>query len=68
MTHNIINQDPPATCSKEIAKAISKAAGSLQLKTKHMVSRAYHDSLFMARWVVLLLICVAVVRMPSSVH
>jgi len=45
----IINQDPPATCSSEIAAATAKAAAALKLKTKHMVSRAYHDSLFMAR-------------------
>ncbi|KAF5836954.1 N-carbamyl-L-amino acid amidohydrolase [Dunaliella salina] len=45
----IINQDPPATCSPEIAAATAKAAAALKLKTKHMVSRAYHDSLFMAR-------------------
>jgi hypothetical protein len=51
MVYSIINQDPPATCSFEIAAATSKAAAILQLKTKHMVSRAYHDSLFMARLV-----------------
>jgi len=48
---HMINQDPPATCSSEIADAISKSAAALKLKTKRMVSRAYHDSLFMARLV-----------------
>ena len=47
---NVINQDPPAICSPAITKAAASAAEFLGLSTKHMVSRAYHDSLFMARW------------------
>ncbi len=43
------SQDPPATCSDEIQAAILEAASALRLSTKSMVSRAYHDSLFMAR-------------------
>lgn len=45
----IINQDPPATSDPAIVSAVNKAARTLKLSTKHMVSRAYHDSLFMAR-------------------
>ena len=45
----MINQDPPASCSSMIQEAVSDAAASLGLKMKKMVSRAYHDSLFMAR-------------------
>ena len=44
-----INADPPANCSTEIIEAIESSANELQLKTQTMVSRAYHDSLFMAR-------------------
>lgn len=39
----VINQDPPATCSKEVQKAAQEAAKGLGLSVKKMVSRAYHD-------------------------
>lgn len=45
----MINQDPPATCDDRIQAAVAAAAKDLGLSTKKMVSRAYHDSLFMAR-------------------
>eukprot|EP00879_Flechtneria_rotunda_P023202 GHRR01024533.1.p1 GENE.GHRR01024533.1~~GHRR01024533.1.p1 ORF type:complete len:391 (+),score=124.45 GHRR01024533.1:482-1654(+) len=45
----MINQDPPTRCADSIQQAIVAAARGLGLTTKHMVSRAYHDSLFMAR-------------------
>ncbi len=48
-THRIINQDPPATSHPDVVKAVADSAAALGLTTKHMVSRAYHDSLFMAR-------------------
>ncbi|KAG2439474.1 hypothetical protein HXX76_004828 [Chlamydomonas incerta] len=49
MSSRIINQDPPATCHADIVEAVAASAGALGLSTKRMVSRAYHDSLFMAR-------------------
>lgn len=49
VTTTLINQDPPASCDDRIQGAIAAAAKQLELSTKHMVSRAYHDSLFMAR-------------------
>lgn len=48
-TIKMINQDPPATCDSAVVSAVERAAKSQGLTTKHMVSRAYHDSLFMAR-------------------
>lgn len=45
----MVNQDPPATSSSEIVDAASEAAASLGLSSQMMVSRAYHDSLFMSR-------------------
>jgi ureidoglycolate amidohydrolase len=45
----MINQDPPATCDDRIQAAVAASAKALGLSTKHMVSRAYHDALFMAR-------------------
>ncbi len=45
----MINQDPPATCDAAVQGAAKAAAEQLGLSSKSMVSRAYHDSLFMAR-------------------
>jgi hypothetical protein len=45
----MINQDPPATCDARIQAATQAAAEHLGLSMKHLVSRAYHDSLFLAR-------------------
>ena len=44
-----INADAPATCSPRIIEAMAQAADENGLSYKKMVSRAYHDSLFMAR-------------------
>ncbi|XP_043717482.1 ureidoglycolate hydrolase isoform X1 [Telopea speciosissima] len=45
----IINQDPPALSDKSIIRAMETASQELNLTHKLMISRAYHDSLFMAR-------------------
>ncbi|CAN6352242.1 unnamed protein product [Urochloa humidicola] len=45
----IINQDPPALSDKSVVGAMEFAAKQLNLEYKKMISRAYHDSLFMAR-------------------
>jgi ureidoglycolate amidohydrolase len=44
-----LNADPPASCNDEIVATIEEAAKELGLQTLPMVSRAYHDTLFMAR-------------------
>lgn len=46
----IVNQDPPALSDESIVKAMEDASKALNLTYKLMISRAYHDSLFMARW------------------
>lgn len=46
---DIVNQDPPALSYESIIKEMELAAQQLDLKYKLMISRAYHDSLFMAR-------------------
>jgi len=46
---DIVNQDPPARSYESIIKEMELAAHQLDLKYKLMISRAYHDSLFMAR-------------------
>jgi len=45
----IINIDPPAKAGSEVLKALVSSCGEAGVKFKPMVSRAYHDSLFMAR-------------------
>ena len=44
-----VNSDPPATCDASLLAVIGEAVAACGLKSKLMVSRAYHDSLFMAR-------------------
>ena len=46
---NMLNADPPAPAAAEVIKVIESACTDLNLSNKRMVSRAYHDSLFMAR-------------------
>jgi N-carbamoyl-L-amino-acid hydrolase len=49
ITTELINADPPATCDEEIVSALVDSAKAAGKSYKKMVSRAYHDSLFMAR-------------------
>jgi len=44
-----LNQDPPATSSELVLNAARAACLELEIAPREMVSRAYHDSLFMAR-------------------
>jgi N-carbamoyl-L-amino-acid hydrolase len=44
-----INVDAPASCDPEAVKAITEVCGELGLPVKKMISRAYHDALFMAQ-------------------
>ena len=45
----MINADAPAQCSPEILTALKAACDAEDLSHREMVSRAYHDTLFMAR-------------------
>lgn len=45
----LLNADPPAETGPEVLAAIQAACRALRLPCKPMVSRAYHDALFMAR-------------------
>ncbi|HEV2486516.1 MAG TPA: M20 family metallo-hydrolase [Terracidiphilus sp.] len=49
ITTELVNADPPATCDPEIISTMEAAAAEAGKTWKKMVSRAYHDSLFMAR-------------------
>jgi len=44
-----INADPPAVSAPAIVEAVETAAEGLGLANRRMVSRAYHDTLFLAR-------------------
>jgi len=45
----LVNADAPAQCAPAIVEALSKSCAKQQLAFIPMVSRAYHDSLFMSR-------------------
>lgn len=45
----ILNRDAPAACDATVVEALAKACETQHLRFQRMVSRAYHDSLFMAR-------------------
>lgn len=49
ITRRVLNADPPATCDPRVVSAVNAAACALGLASQEMISRAYHDSLFMAR-------------------
>jgi ureidoglycolate amidohydrolase len=49
ITTELVNADPPATCDEEILAALEQSVQNSSKTSKKMVSRAYHDSLFMAR-------------------
>jgi ureidoglycolate amidohydrolase len=44
-----LSLDPPATSASNVVDAVESAAKQLGASFKHMPSRAYHDSLFMAQ-------------------
>ena len=54
-THNqttnvaIISKDPPVQCDAKIVAAIHAACNDADVRYQEMISRAYHDSLFMAQ-------------------
>jgi ureidoglycolate amidohydrolase len=49
ITTHLVNADPPAVCDREILNALELSAAEAGKTSRRMVSRAYHDSLFMAR-------------------
>ena len=56
----MLNADAPAECAREIVDALSASCRKHQEKFVPMISRAYHDSLFMAR-----IAAVAMLFIPS---
>jgi N-carbamoyl-L-amino-acid hydrolase len=48
LTMQVINADPPAACAADLVDLVADVCRELQLSCAKMISRAYHDSLFMA--------------------
>jgi ureidoglycolate amidohydrolase len=44
----VVNADPPAQCSPAVVEALASACDTHRLRYDRMISRAYHDSLFMS--------------------
>jgi N-carbamoyl-L-amino-acid hydrolase len=49
MTWEWIQRDPPARCDANLVATLESSARALGLSHRRMISRAYHDALFMAR-------------------
>jgi N-carbamoyl-L-amino-acid hydrolase len=49
ITADLVNADPPASCDPAILDTMEDACIAAGKSFKRMVSRAYHDSLFVAR-------------------
>jgi len=49
VTETLVNADEPAICSEQIVAVIAQECREHGISAKEMVSRAYHDSLFIAR-------------------
>jgi ureidoglycolate amidohydrolase len=49
VNRELVNADAPADCAPEIIETLSQSCRKHQMNFIPMVSRAYHDSLFMAR-------------------
>jgi N-carbamoyl-L-amino-acid hydrolase len=45
----VVNRDQPARCDAGVVEALARAATAHRLAFQRMVSRAYHDTLFMSR-------------------
>lgn len=45
----LLNADPPAQCAPAVVEALAQSCGEAQIAYDRMISRAYHDSLFMSR-------------------
>jgi len=45
-----VNADPPAGCDVTVLKAVQESVSAAGRTSRQMVSRAYHDSLFLARF------------------
>jgi ureidoglycolate amidohydrolase len=45
----MLNADPPASSSPRVLHAVATACGEMKVTSREIVSRAYHDTLFMSR-------------------
>jgi ureidoglycolate amidohydrolase len=45
----VVNSDPPAQCAPAVVDALIQGCEMHKIRFERMISRAYHDSLFMSR-------------------
>ncbi len=45
----VVNADSPAACDRAVVESLARAAAAHGLAYQRMVSRAYHDTLFMSQ-------------------
>jgi ureidoglycolate amidohydrolase len=48
-SRELLNADPPALCDSALVATVERVSAGLGLPCRRMISRAYHDALFMAR-------------------
>jgi N-carbamoyl-L-amino-acid hydrolase len=48
LTQEVLNADPPATCDSGVIAVLDEACQTHGLTREFLISRAYHDSLFMS--------------------
>lgn len=48
-SEELLNSDPPATCAPSLVATVEQVSAGLGLSCQRMISRAYHDALFMAQ-------------------
>jgi N-carbamoyl-L-amino-acid hydrolase len=44
----VLNADPPATCDPLLISVVEQSCQALGVPYRHLISRAYHDTLFMS--------------------
>ena len=54
----VVNADPPAQCGPAVVEALASACDTHGLLYDRMISRAYHDSLFMSRIAPTAMLCI----------
>jgi ureidoglycolate amidohydrolase len=62
----VVNADAPATCAPDLVDAVDAAAVARGYAVERLVSRAYHDSLFMAQICPTTMIFIPCLRLSSS--
>ncbi len=49
LSFHVLNADPPAVCDSNLVSTVAEVCENLGIPHRKMISRAYHDSLFMSQ-------------------